>query len=154
MYGIRHFFGPLLNFSCLETLCSVHLNVSTFLSLFLQNPLLFFFFFFFFLNSFFSSYQSPFLFSFFNPFFDLFFLNFIKIINLDKLLLKDRGYISYCFIALRVFPEGNFKLFFVLLRFKDNVEIVLHIKTTSFSTAIYFWGDIGINILKKVLVTR
>ena len=49
---------------------------------------------------------------------------------------------------------GNFQLFFVVVCFEDNVEVALQIKTASFSTAIYLWEDIGINILKNVLVTR
>ena len=66
---------------------------------------------------------TTFLFSFFNPFFDLFLFNFVKIINPDRFLFKNGGVISYCFIIIWIFPKGSFKLFFVLVRFKNDVEI-------------------------------
>ena len=69
----------------------------------------------------FCSCLSTFLFFVLQPFFDLFLFNFIKIININRILSKDRGFISYCFIV----PKGNFQLFFVILCFEDNVEVAL-----------------------------
>ena len=102
---------------------------------------------------FFFGYLSPFLFSFFNPFFNMYFFD-LKIINLYRLLFKDRCFVSYCLMAFWVLSQGNFQLFFGLVRFEDNVEIAFQIKTAPFSRAIYLWEDIGINILKNALVAR
>ena len=122
-----------------HTVFSSSLDFSSFLFLF--NSLFFF------------GYISPFLFSFFNPFFNMHFLD-LRIINLYRLLFKDRCFVSYCLMAFWVLSQGNFQLFFGLVCFEDNVEIAFQIKTAPFSRAIYLWEDIGINILKNALVAR
>ena len=63
-------------------------------------------------------------------------------------------FVSYCVIVFWVLSQGNFQLFFILVRFENNVEIAFQIKTMPFSRAIYVWEDIGIKIRKNVLVAR
>ena len=115
------FFEPFLNFlMSLNSLFSspkrFHLSFSSsldsscflFVCLFFFNSLFFsatsrrFFFFVFFFFFFF------FFFSFFNSFFYLIFFDFIKIVNLDRFLFKNRGFISYYLIVLGVFLWENF----------------------------------------------
>ena len=109
---------------------------------------------FFFKSFFFFGHLSKFLFSFFNSFLHLFLLDLIKIINIYRLLFISANFITHRFIVLWVFPQGTFQLYFILVRFKDDVKIAFQIETTFFCRTMNFRKNVSINVLKYVLVTR
>ena len=59
---------------------------------------------------------------------------------IKRLLFKNRGFISYCFIVSQGFSQEKFPIFFVLVHFEDNVEIALQIKTMPSGRAYIFQG--------------
>ena len=62
------------------------------------------------------------------------------------------------FVSLRIFYSSpgfflkNFPIFFILVCFKDDVKITFQVETTFLRGAIDFRKDVGIYILKYVLV--
>ena len=114
----------------------------------------FLFFSFFFQHFIFLSYFSPSLFSFFYAFFNLFFLDTIKIINVYRFLLIDICLVTYVFLVFKVFAQRTLRLFLVFVRFGNDVEITLQVKTSFFRGALNLWENVGINILKNAFVAR
>ena len=93
---------------------------------------------------------------FFDLFFDLFFFYFIKIINLEKKasFQKQRFHFLLFHSFSGFFPREISNFFLSLYILKIMWKLLFKSKPCLLVGHIYFREDIGINILKYVLITR
>ena len=95
-------------------------------------------------------------FCFFDLFFDLFFFYFIKIINLEKKssFQKQRFHFVLFHSFSGFFPREISNFFLSLYILKIMWKLLFKSKPCLLVGHIYFREDIGINVLKYVLITR
>ena len=98
----------------------------------------------------FFSHLWLFLFSFFNTFSYLFFIDLIKMIKVYRFLFVNVYFVLCVFVVIWVFTQRTFQLFYVLVRFENDLKIAFQIENMFLCGTINLWKNIRINILKDV----